>query len=636
MQRIELDTAVAERRVFQQRALAGGLIFVLLLLALATRLAYLQVTRFEHFATRSDTNRLKILPTPPTRGLIYDRNGVLIAENRPTYRLELTPELIKDMDDTIERLKTLLDIEPHELKRFRKLLRRKPKFEGIPLLYRLNESELAQFAVNRHHFPGVDIAARLSRYYPKKGQLAHVVGYVSRITEKNLKNLTAPSEYAGTSHYGKIGVELAYEAALHGSVGFRKVEVNASGRVIETIEENRPIPGSDLYLTLDSELQAIATQALGESTGSIVVIDILNGDVLTMVSKPGYDANLFVNGISFKDYDALRDDKRQPLFNRSIKGQYPPGSTVKPFIALASLEAGINTAERRIFAGPFYQLPGDDHKYRDWKKTGHGWVNMDASIVQSCDVYFYDLAVRMGIDRMSEFMTQFGFGIRTNIDIGGESRGIFPSRQWKRKRYGLPWYPGETVITGIGQGYTQATPLQLASATATLANRGQGFQPRLIAAVRDPVTRQLMDLKPIALTQTKVVSKKNWDAVFKSMKNVIHSPRGTARRIAKNIEYTIAGKTGTAQVFTVAQDAEYEEGKLAKHLLDHALFIAFAPAEDPKIAIAVVVENGGHGGSVAAPIARKVLDGYFAKHRPKSNTETPHSTAPLSLQKEVL
>lgn len=623
---IELDTAVAERRVFQQRALAGGLIFFLLLLTLGARLAWLQVHRYDHFSTRSDTNRLKIIPTPPTRGLIYDRNGVLVAENRPTYRLELTPELVKDVPATVERLQTIIDIEPHELKRFRKLLRRKPKFEGIPLRYRLNEAEVAQFAVNRHHFPGVDIAARLSRYYPRKDQLAHVVGYVSRITEENLKALSDPTDYAGTSHYGKIGIELAYEAALHGSVGYRKVEVNAAGRLIDVIEEQPPIPGSDLYLTIDSELQSIADTALGEASGAVVTIDVNNGDVLTMVSKPTYDPNLFVNGISFKDYAKLRDDKHRPQFNRAIKGQYPPGSTVKPFFALASLEAGINTAEHRMFAGPFYQLPGDDHKYRDWKKTGHGWVNMDAAIVQSCDVYFYDLAVRMGIDRMSTFMRQFGFGELTHIDTGGESRGIFPSREWKLKRYGLPWYPGETVITGIGQGYTQATPLQLASATATLATRGKGFQPRLIAAVRDPRDGQLTDLRPIPRKPVDVVSAKNWDKVIESMVHVIHSPRGTARRIGKGINYTIAGKTGTAQVFTVAQDAEYEKGKVAKHLQDHALFIAFAPADAPQIAIAVVVENGGHGGSVAAPIARKVFDGYFATHpfeqAPKEATDT--------------
>ncbi|MGB1109980.1 MAG: penicillin-binding protein 2, partial [Gammaproteobacteria bacterium] len=571
MSHLDLDTHVQEVRIFQSRAMAAMIFVLLLIAALLSRLTYLQLTQHEHFATRSDDNRLKLVAVPPTRGLIYDRNGVLLAENRPSYGLEITPEQVKNLPETLDRLAEVIEIREADMRRFEKLRRRKPSFEGIPIRFHLTDEEVARFAVNRHHFPGVDIQARLSRFYPAGNELVHVVGYVGRIDERELQRVDQ-ANYAGTSHIGKVGVEAAYEDALHGTVGHRRVEINASGRVVKVIEEESSIPGETLYLTIDSRLQKVAEQALGDNNGSVVAIDVTNGDLLAMVSKPSYNPNLFVNGIDSRSYGRLRDDRSRPLFNRALRGQYPPGSTVKPFFGLASLEMGVNTADRVMYAGPHYQLPGDTHRYRDWKKTGHGLVDMRKSIIQSCDVYFYDLAVRMGIDRMHDYMSAFGFGSKTEIDIGGEVSGLFPSREWKRRRKGVAWYPGETVITGIGQGYTLVTPLQLASATATLANNGKGFHPRLVQGIENPVSGELVAQPPRIRKPLDIQQQSHWDAVFDSMIGVIHAPNGTARRISRGIDFQIAGKTGTAQVFTVAQDEEYDEDEVARHLRDHALF----------------------------------------------------------------
>ncbi|MGB0722925.1 MAG: penicillin-binding protein 2 [Gammaproteobacteria bacterium] len=612
-----LDTHVKEIRIFRGRTLVAVLFSFLLMAALAARLVYLQVLNHEVYATRSDENRLKIIAVPPIRGLIYDRNGVLLAENRPSYTLEITPEQTPDLDAALDELGKLIQLDERDLKRFHRLRRRKPAFEGIPLRTQLSDEEVARIAVNRHRLRGVEIATRLTRHYPAGTEMAHVVGYVGRIDEDELRKLEDPANYAGTNHIGKVGVESAYEDTLHGFVGLRRVEINAAGRVVRVIEDIPSQPGQNLYLSVDSRLQKVADEALGDYNGSVVAIDPRNGDVLALVSKPGYDANLFVNGIGVKDYRALADDRKRPLFNRALRGQYPPGSTVKPFFALASLEMGLNTYDRTMFAGPYFQLPGQSHKYRDWKKTGHGWVSMDAAIVQSCDVYFYDLAVKMGIERMHDFMSQFSFGKRTGIDIGGEVGGLFPSPEWKRRAKGQVWFPGETVITGIGQGYTLSTPLQLAAATATLGNRGIGYKPRVVHAVKDPATETQAEQPPRSQDPMPITEQDNWVNVIQSMVNVVHSPRGTARRISRGLgDIHVAGKTGTAQVFTVAQDEEYNEDEIAHHLRDHALFVAFAPAEAPEIAIAVVVENGGHGGSTAAPVARKVLDQYFGLGEP--------------------
>jgi penicillin-binding protein 2 len=606
-----LDNHHEEQRIFRARVTAALAMAGLLALIVGARLVYLQILQYEHFATRSDENRLKILPIPPTRGLIYDRNGVLLARNRPSYRLEITPEQVEDLDQTLERLGRLVALRPVDLERFERLRRRKPAFEGIPLRFRLTEDEVARFAVNRHHFPGVEIAARLSRHYPLGHEVVHAVGYVGRIDERELKRVDG-ADYAGTSHIGKVGVEGAYEDTLHGHVGHQRVEINAAGRVVGVIEETLPSPGRNLYLTIDVGLQITAKAALGEFNGAVVAIDPRSGDVLALVSKPGYEPNAFVNGIETEDYRALRTDPNRPLFNRALRGQYPPGSTIKPFLALAALELEVQRPDQATYCPGFFRLPNHSHRYRCWKKAGHGYMDMDRAIVQSCDTFFYDLAHKMGIERMHQFMSFFSFGVRTGIDIGGEITGIMPSPEWKRANRGMPWFPGETVIAGIGQGYVVTTPLQLATATAVLASRGHGRHPRVVYALEDPVSRETTLLPPRPMEPMPLRDPANWDYLVDSMTRVVHSDRGTARRIGAGIPYQIAGKTGTAQVFGIKQDEEYDEEKVAKRLRDHALFVAFAPAEAPRIALAVVVENGGHGGSTAAPVARKVLDHFFA------------------------
>ena len=616
MAHLDLETHIHEIRTFRARAVTAGLFTLLLIGILASRLVYLQIINHELYATRSDDNRLKIIPVPPARGLIFDRNGVLLAENRPSHTLEITPEQTPDMDAALASLQKLVKIDESDLKRFRRLSRRKPDFEGIPLKTRLTDHEVARLAVNLHHLRGVEITSRLNRHYPLGEEMVHVVGYVGRIDEDELKNLEDPTNYAGTSHYGKVGVELAYEDTLHGTVGLQRVEINAQGRVVRVIEDVPPAPGQTLYLSVDSRLQRVAMDALEDYNGAVVALDPRNGDILAMISKPGFDPNLFVNGIDAPTYRRLRDNDDRPLFNRALRGQYPPGSTLKPFYGLASLEEGVNTAERTMFAGPYFQLPGQDHKYRDWKKSGHGWVDLDKAIVQSCDVYFYDLAVKMGIDTMNKHMRRFGLGEPTGLDIRGEERGLFPSREWKRRAKGQVWFPGETVITGIGQGYTLTTPLQLANATAILANRGRGFHPRVVRAVQEPTGGGMEEQPSRPRQAAPIQNPAHWDAIIQSMVNVVHAANGTAYRIGQdidqNIGFKIAGKTGTAQVFTIKQEEEYEEEDIHRKLRDHALFVAFAPVENPRISVAVIIENGGPGSATAAPVARKLLDEYFA------------------------
>jgi penicillin-binding protein 2 len=607
---VDLDDHVHELRVFRGRVVTAVGFVALLAVMLAARLIVLQVVQYEHFATRSDENRLKIIPVPPTRGLIYDRSGQLLAQNRPSYRLEITPEEVDDMDATLARLAQLIDLRPLDIERFDRLRQRKPAFEAVPLRFNLNEDEVASFAVNRHHFPGVEIAARLSRHYPIGEEIVHAIGYVGRIDERELKQVDT-AEYAGSSHIGKVGVEGAYEDTLHGQVGHQRVEINAAGRVVGILEETLPRPGKNLYLTIDVGLQRAALDALGEFTGAVVAIDPRNGDVLALVSKPGYDPNLFVNGIEPEQYRALSTNPDRPLFNRALRGQYPPGSTIKPFYGLAALELGVQRADHGTYCPGYFRLPGQTHRFRCWKKGGHGYMNLDRAIVQSCDTYFYDLAVKLGINRMHDFMTHFGFGVKSKIDIGGEVSGVMPSPEWKRATKGTPWYQGETVIAGIGQGYMLTTPAQLANAAAIMANRGHGFHPRLVYALGDPLTGAMEMLPPRPMEPMAVQAESHWDYVFDSMEQVVHSPRGTARRIGQGIDYRVAGKTGTAQVFSIKQNEEYDERKIDKRLRDHALFIAFAPVEAPRIALGIIVENGGHGGSAAAPVARRVFDHFF-------------------------
>ncbi|MBT3206107.1 MAG: penicillin-binding protein 2 [Gammaproteobacteria bacterium] len=608
--REQLKDSYSETRLIQRRLILSAVIVLVLMSIVLGRLYVLQVVEHDHFSTLSNSNRVRLKALPPTRGLIYDRNGVVLADNLPAYRLEIIREQVSDLDDTIKRLSEYVEISDYAIKKYRQSSRRRRPYESVPLLLNLSDKELARLAVNLHKFEGVEINARLTRNYPLGKHAVHALGYVGRIDVKDLNQLDE-ANYAGTSYIGKLGLEKFYENDLHGDVGFQRVEVNASGRTLRVLDESPPVSGHNLHLTIDSNLQRLAEDLFKDERGSVVALDPNNGEVLALVSMPSFDPNLFVNGISFNDYSKLRDSWRRPLFNRALTGQYPPGSTTKPFFGLAGLEYSVVGHKQTTFCGGYYLLPNEDRKYRDWKKTGHGKTDLDKAITQSCDVYFYSLAYSLGIDRMSEFMKQFGFGSRTGIDSTGEKPGLMPSREWKRRARGMPWFPGETLITGIGQGALLVTPLQLASGTGALALKGTRFKPHLVKKISYPGNRESLNIKPEVSGVYSVKKELNWQHVVNGMKNVVHGIRGTAHRLAKGLSYTIAGKTGTAQVFGIAQDEEYEEDKVTKKLRDHALFMAFAPVEKPQIAVAVIVENGGHGSSVAAPIARKIMDAYL-------------------------
>ncbi len=611
----QLRNQQQETRLFANRAIIAGLIVSLLVMVLLYRLYYLQYLNYGHYSTLSKNNRVRIMSMPPTRGSIFDRNGEILADNLPSYQLEITPELVKDIPETLKKLQKLVNISEAERKRFYRALKRKHRFEGIPLKFNLNDQEVARISVNLHRFPGVSVQARLSRHYPNQTQAAHTVGYVGNINEKELKQIDS-SNYAGTSHIGKIGIERYYEDKLHGKVGHQQVEVNVEGRILRVLNESPPIPGDNLYLTIDSKLQQIAEKAMGSYSGAVIAMDPNNGEILAIVSKPGFNPNLFVNGISSKDYRRLSQDSERPLFNRSISGQYPPGSTIKPMVGWAGLENGLISSHSKIHCKGYFTLPNDERKYRDWKKTGHGLVNLDKAVAQSCDVFFYELALRLSIDKISAMMKKFGFGQRTGIDNIGEAKGILPSREWKQKTRHQPWYPGETLITGIGQGYFTVTPIQLALATSLIANKGKMIQPHLLLKV-DSKELGITETQPIGpLPYKHIGSEKNWQVVDHTMIDVVHSIHGTARRIGQGINYQIAGKTGTAQVYTIAQDEEYDKHNTAYKLRDHALFISYAPVKDPQIVVVSVAEHGGSGSSVAAPIAKKVID-YYLKHKAK-------------------
>ncbi len=610
--RITIKDYLFESQLFMQRSVQALVFAGILIAVLVGRLIYLQVLAHEHYITLSDDNRIKILPLPPNRGLIFDRNGLILADNLPSYRLEITPEQVHDMDATLDALSQLVNIRDVDRSRFEQLLKRTPVFKPVPLRFRLSDEEVARFAIDRHRHPGVDIVAGLSRHYPHGPLLAHAVGYVGRIDERDLQRIDT-SDYSGTTHIGKVGIEKTYEDILHGTVGYSQVETNAEGRVLRTLVRTPPVPGNNLYLTLDAELQNVADQALGKRAGAVVVIDPNNGGVLAFVSKPAYDPNLFVNGIDSKTYTALREDDKQPLFNRALRGQYPPGSTLKPFVALGGLEEGITSKHAHTYCPGFYQLPGKARKYRDWKRGGHGSVDLTAAIAQSCDVYFYDLAMSMGIDRLHDYLSKFGFGERTGIDISGELPGLMPSRQWKRAARNLPWFPGETLIAGIGQGFVLTTPLQLASSTTTLARYGNRKKPHVVASTQIYGDIELTPLPVAPEPDIPIEDRQHWNDVIHGMHEVVQGKRGTARKIGKDAKYQFAGKTGTAQVFGLKEEEEYDAEKLAEKLRDHSLFIAFAPLDKPRIALAVVVEHGGSGSAVAAPIARIILDQYLLK-----------------------
>lgn len=600
--------------VFKRRANVAAVICILMIVGLFVRLTKLQITEYDHFSDLSENNRIRLMALPPNRGLIFDRNGVILAENRPTFHLELIPEQIDDLDAMLKDLSEIVSLSERDISQFRKSMRAHRSFESISLRTRLDDVEVARLAVNRHRFPGMDISARLTRHYPQGESAVHAVGYVGRINEKEMKKIDQ-GNYRGTSHIGKTGLERYYEEDLHGTVGHQNVEVNSEGRVLKVVNKVPPVPGNDLFLSLDIELQKVAEAALGDKHGSVVAMIPQTGEILAFASTPMYDPNLFVHGISFAKYKALQTSEGKPLFNRPLFGQYPPGSTLKPFIGLAGLETHTVTTDDAIRCKGHFLIPDDEtrRKYRDWKKHGH--TDLDKAIEQSCDVYFYDLAYRLGIDRIHNFLAQFGFGHKTGIDLYGERSGLLPSREWKKRAHRTIWYPGETLITGIGQGYMLATPLQLASATATLANKGVHVQPHLLKSIRSTETSETEVFEPNE-SQFSLRNPRHWNDMFLAMKKVVHGTHGTARATGWGMKYKMAGKTGTAQVFGIAQDEEYDEETVARKLRDHGLFVAFAPYEAPKIAVAVVVDNGEHG-SWMAPIARKVIDHYLLKNDEK-------------------
>ncbi|MGZ4991000.1 MAG: penicillin-binding protein 2 [Methylobacter sp.] len=602
-----IKNKLVESRLFLNRIIAAFILILLLTSGLIVRLVYLQIVGHEHYSTLAKDNSIKIEPLVPTRGIIYDRHGKVLADNTQSFSLELIPEQISDLNDTLQRLQKLLNISDEKIDQYQKQRKRQKRFVSTPLLISMTDEEIAKFAVVRPYFPGVDIQARLVRHYPYAELASHVIGYVGRINEAEMKSLPI-AEYRGSTHVGKIGIENTYETQLHGKTGYAEIETNVQARAINTVNSVPPVPGENLYLTLDIDLQKTAYDALDGFNGAVVAIDVKTGGVLVFASRPGFDPNPFVIGIANDAYQALQSSENQPLYNRALRGLYPPGSTIKPFIGLAGLEYNAINAEHKLFCPGYYQLPNVSHHYRDWKKGGHGSVNMSEAITQSCDVYFYSLASMLGIDRMHSFLQHFGFGEKSGIDLAGEKQGLLPSREWKRSQRNQSWYPGETLITGIGQGYLQVTPIQLAKATATLANKGKIVMPFL---AKNTVNPDSADSDPENPPSDITLKPENINSIISSMVNVIHDPHGTAKGINKDINYQIAGKTGTAQVFNIKQDAKYNENDIDFKLRDHALFISFAPADDPKIAVAVVVENGGHGGSVAAPIAGQVIKQFL-------------------------
>ncbi|MEZ5465884.1 MAG: penicillin-binding protein 2 [Lysobacteraceae bacterium] len=624
-----LRDAQAEAQLFRRRAVMGFLIAVLLVATLGARFAWLQVTQHEVYQTRSESNRIRLRSIPPSRGLVYDRNGRLLADNVPAYRLELIPEQVDDIDATLLALSDVVSLDEDELRRFRTTLKSKRRFQAVPVKLRLNESEMASFAVNRYRFPGVDVVPYLTRRYPYGELFAHVIGYVGRLDERDLAGMSGQEidDYDGTTHIGKSGIEKHYETELHGTVGFERVEINAEGRVLRVIERQPAVPGRDLFLSIDADLQAAVEAAFEGQPGAAVAVDPGNGEVLALLSLPSYDPNDFVYGISQRDYSALLANPGRPLFNRALSGGYEPGSTLKPFIGLAGLELGLRRPTDRVLSTGAYKLPGQDREYRDYRRGGHGWVDLKEALAQSVNTYFYELAVDLGIDRMGAYMATFGFGERSGIDLDGEATGILPSREWKLRNRQQVWFPGETVIAGIGQGFWVVTPLQLAEGLAMLANGGVRYPLHLLRAVREgydtPVTPLQMPPPPASV----VKSPANLRAVQDGMVAVVHGATGTAHRIiGLDAPYTIAGKSGTAQRVSRTGDESIKVDDLPFELRHRALFVAYAPAEAPEIAVVVVVEHGGSGSAAAAPVARRILDAWVLRERRGSDpTETEAS-----------
>ncbi|KPP98224.1 penicillin-binding protein 2 [Marinobacter sp. HL-58] len=603
------DTA-AERRLFQRRTLVMMILVVISLGLLIARMYQLQVVEHDIYTTLSDKNRVQVQSVAPPRGLIYDRNDQLLAENRPVFSVTLVPERVGDMEETLAKLHRMLDISDEDMERFRRrLLEPRRPFQELPLRYDLTEQEIARLAVHRHELPGVEVSAELVRYYPHSELTAHALGYVGRINREELQRID-PINYAGTNYIGKSGVERFYEELLHGRVGYEHVETNARGRTLRVLERQNPVPGEDIRLHMDLRLQRLAHELLDGRRGAIIAIEPSSGGILALASVPGFDANQFVTGIGVEAYRSLSESIDRPLFNRALRGQYPPGSTLKPMLAVAALDSGVTTREKTIWDPGYFQLKEGGRRYRNWKRTGHGWVNLMDSMAQSTDTYFYQVGVEMGIDTMHEYLSAFGFGEDATLDVSGALSGLLPSKDWKRAVHNEPWYPGDSVNLGIGQGYMLATPLQLATATSVIANRGSWHEPRLLRDVMGD--RATDDVLPSGTHKSiELKNQGDWEFIVDTMEAVMHGSKGTARGAAKDAPYRMAGKTGTAQVFSLAEDEEYEEEEVRERLRDHALFVGFAPVDDPQIAVAVIVENGGSGSGTAAPVARALFDAWL-------------------------
>ncbi|PKM31849.1 MAG: penicillin-binding protein 2 [Gammaproteobacteria bacterium HGW-Gammaproteobacteria-11] len=603
---IQLKDHSNDARVVQRRVALAAAVVMMLVGVLIARMYYLQVVQYEYHSTLSENNRVHVQPVPPGRGRIYDRNGVVLAENRPSFSLNITRERAPDLQQTFDLLGSILGLTAEERERAeRRLSQGRRPFESVPVMFGLSDEQIAQLAVNQFRLPGVEVQASFVRYYPLAEHFAHAVGYVGRINEQEMTRIDQVA-YAGTHYIGKTGIERYYEELLHGTVGYEEVETNARGRVLRVLKRTDPLPGKDLTLHLDSRLQAVAEHALGNRRGAVIAIEPSSGGVLAFVSQPGFNPNLFVTGISHVDYGNLRDSLDQPLFNRVLRGLYPPGSTIKQIVALAGLDAGVTTRTSRVYDPGFYQLPNHSHRYRNWNRSGDGWVDMRYSIARSNDTYFYDLAHKLGIDRLHDYMSRFGLGTRVSIDMFEESPGLMPSREWKRNARREPWYPGETLITGIGQGYMLTSPLQLAQSISLIANRGVWHRPRMLMHADGQLPDEADTPADIQLGNPD-----DWQFIIDALEDVMHAQHGTARNSALNAPYRMAGKTGTAQVVAIAQGERYDSQALQERHRDHALFVGFAPVDDPRIAIAVMVENGESGGRVAAPVARAVFDAWL-------------------------
>jgi penicillin-binding protein 2 len=603
-----------EQRLFWNRAWVGLAIITLCILALLGRYVWLQIFAFDSFSTRSENNRVTVRPVVPNRGIIYDRRGRVIAENRPAYRLEIVPEKVPGklpgLEALLDELSTLVALDEDDRKAFHKARRNYRVFDAVPLKFNLSDTDVARFAVNRHRFVGVDVVPYLSRHYPYGELLTHVLGYTGRLDADDISSVDE-GNYRGTRTIGKIGIEKFREEELHGVSGFERIETNVRGRVLKVLERQDAIPGTDLVLSIDVAVQQAAWDALGDRPGAVVAIDPLDGSVIALVSKPAYDPNAFVDGISQKAYREILNAPGRPLFNRALNGGYEPGSTLKPFVGLAGLELEVVTPQTRVFSNGKFYIEGYDRPYRDWRDGGHGWVDIGSALEQSVNTYFYQLAMDMGIDRMHDYLAQFGFGSVTGIDVPGEGKGLLPSREWKRATLEEPWYPGETVIAGIGQGFNVVTPLQLANAVAALVNGGKRYSPRLLYASKPAEAEKAERVMAPLEMQVPVRDPVDWEVILDGMDRVVNGVRGTARGVAKDAHFRTGGKTGTAQVYQLGVNEQYKQSEVAEHLRHHAWFIAFAPVDAPRIAIAVVVEHGGGGSTAAAPVARLTLDAWL-------------------------